>query len=123
MRMPNTIMRSSNSVRALVIAALIIVAGAVGASTVAAGSGDIVLHARSATAKGAWSLVNDTTAADGVRLSNPDAGQAKLANALAAPANYFEMTFTPEAGRAYHLWIRGKAQNNAWTNDSVFVQF
>jgi hypothetical protein len=33
------------------------------------------------------------------------------------------MTFSAEAGRAYRLWIRGKADNNAWTNDSAFVQF
>ena len=114
-------MRISNSVRILFMGALVL---AVGASTAVAGTGDIVLHARSASAKvGAWSLVNDTTAADGVRLANPDAGQAKLVTPLAAPSNYFELTFTVEAGRAYHLWIRGKAQNNSWTNDSVFVQF
>ena len=33
------------------------------------------------------------------------------------------MTFTAEAGRAYHLWIRGKAQNDSWQNDSAYVQF
>ena len=33
------------------------------------------------------------------------------------------MTFTAEAGVAYHLWMRGKAARNAWANDSVFVQF
>jgi hypothetical protein len=33
------------------------------------------------------------------------------------------MTFNAEAGRAYRLWIRGKADNNSWANDSVFVQF
>ena len=71
MRMLPTIMRISNSVRALCMGALVIAAGAAGASTAAAGTGDIVLHARSATTRGAWSLVNDTTAADGVRLSNP----------------------------------------------------
>ena len=43
--------------------------------------------------------------------------------ALANPANYFELTFQAEAGIAYHLWMRGKADNNAWANDSVFVQF
>jgi endonuclease/exonuclease/phosphatase family metal-dependent hydrolase len=121
MRMLPTIMRSSNSVRALFLGALVLTAGA---SSAAAASGDIVLHARSATAKvGAWSLVSDTTAADGVRIANPDAGQPKVASAAASPANYFELTFTPEAGKAYHLWIRGKAQNNSYTNDSVFVQF
>jgi hypothetical protein len=33
------------------------------------------------------------------------------------------MTFNAQAGRAYRLWIRGKAQNDYWGNDSVFVQF
>jgi endonuclease/exonuclease/phosphatase family metal-dependent hydrolase len=46
-----------------------------------------------------------------------------VGTAAASPASYFELTFTPQAGRAYHLWIRSKAQNNSWTNDSVYVQF
>jgi hypothetical protein len=33
------------------------------------------------------------------------------------------LTFQAVAGRAYRLWIRGKADNNYWANDSVFVQF
>jgi hypothetical protein len=33
------------------------------------------------------------------------------------------LTFTAEAGRPYRLWIRGKADSNSWSNDSVFVQF
>src|SRR3954469_4204720 len=108
-------MFSSNSVRALIMGALIL---ATGASQAAAAEGDIVLHARSAArAAGAWSFVNDSTAADGVRLANPDAGVPKITTASAAPANFFEMTFTAEAGRAYHLWIRGKAQADAYTND------
>src|SRR4051794_37054227 len=115
MRTLPTIMRNSNSVRALCLGALILLGAASSATAgpaartppgapppATAGPGDIVLHARSATNKiGAWSFVNDATAADGVRLSNADAGQPKVANAAAAPASYFEMTFTPEAGRAY----------------------
>jgi hypothetical protein len=31
--------------------------------------------------------------------------------------------FTAQAGTPYHLWIRGKAQDDHWANDSVFVQF
>src|ERR1700752_1084606 len=92
------------TVRALVLGALILAAGV---RTVAAQ--DIVLHAKNATAKaGAWSLVSDSTAADGVRLSNPDAGAAKLSNAAASPATYFDVPFTAQTGRAYHLWIRAK---------------
>ena len=33
------------------------------------------------------------------------------------------MTFTAEAGRPYRLWIRAKAQDDFWGNDSVWVQF
>jgi endonuclease/exonuclease/phosphatase family metal-dependent hydrolase len=90
----------------------------------ATGSGDIVLWAKHATnITGAWSLVNDATAAGGVRIANPDAGAAKLAAAAAAPASYFELPFTAETGRRYRLWIRGKALNDSWQNDSTFVQF
>jgi hypothetical protein len=33
------------------------------------------------------------------------------------------MTFNAQAGVAYHLWMRGKADKNNWANDSVYVQF
>ena len=33
------------------------------------------------------------------------------------------MTFDAPAWTAYRLWIRGKADNNYWANDSVYVQF
>ena len=86
--------------------------------------GEIVLHASNASAvAGAWRLAADSSAAGGQRLWHPDAGAAKLAAALASPTHYFEMTFTATAGRPYHLWIRGKADADAWSNDSVFVQF
>lgn len=39
------------------------------------------------------------------------------------PPHYFEMTFNAEAGRAYRLWIRAKALDDYWGNDSVWVQF
>jgi hypothetical protein len=47
----------------------------------------------------------------------------KLTTAAAVPANFFEMSFRAEAGVRYHLWLRMKADGDAWTNDSVFVQF
>ena len=85
---------------------------------------DIVLHAAGATAvAGAWRLVADSTAAGGQRLWHPDAGAAKLTAPLANPNDYFEMTFTASAGKPYRLWIRGKADGNTWSNDSVFIQF
>ena len=114
----------STFVRAFALAAAIVTAAAVPAGAQTASNGDIVLHAKSAAVMaGAWGLIGDGSAADGLRLANPDKGVAKISTALAAPADYFEMTFKAEAGRAYHLWIRGKAENDTWTNDSVYVQF
>jgi hypothetical protein len=85
---------------------------------------EIVLGAAApAIAVGAWRVVSDATAANGVAFTHPDAGAAKLTTALAAPLNYIELTFDAEAGRPYHLWLRGRADRNSWANDSVFVQF
>ena len=96
-----------------------------GAAVPPAGSaGDIVLAgALAPTRVGAWRTVSDVTAYGGSAIRHPDAGAAKIVTALAAPANYFEMTFSAVAGVPYHLWIHGKADNDYWANDSVFVQF
>lgn len=89
-----------------------------------AGGAEVILYARDATVMaGNWRAVPDPSAAGGTRLWLPDLGAAKLTSALVGPTSYFELTFTAEAGRPYRLWIRGQAENNAWTNDSVFVQF
>lgn len=94
------------------------------AAAPAAAQSEIVLHAKNAsTVLGDWQMVADTSAAGGGRMWNPNRGAAKLKTALANPYDYFELTFTAEAGRAYRLWLRGKAENNAWSNDSVHVQF
>ena len=84
---------------------------------------DVVLHAGKGTRFGAWQVENDATAASGVKMRQPDAGAPKLPKASATPANYFELTFTADAGVAYRLWVRGRADNNSWPNDSAFVQF
>jgi IPT/TIG domain len=86
--------------------------------------GDIVLYAAQAPVKvGAWQTASDPTAAAGACLLNPDAGLAKVNLPLASPVSYFEISFNAEAGRAYHLWMRSKAQNDSPYNDSVWVQF
>jgi hypothetical protein len=43
--------------------------------------------------------------------------------ALASPVNYFQTTFTANAGTAYHLWLRLRADSNSTANDSLHVQF
>jgi hypothetical protein len=88
------------------------------------GTAGIVMYAGTpAVAAGNWTIVSDTSAAGGKRIQNPNLGAAKLSTALASPANYFELRFDAEAGKPYRLWIRGKAINNHYSNDSVFVQF
>src|SRR5262249_46575026 len=57
------------------------------------------------------------------RIWNPDQGVPKIATPAASPASSFELTFQASAGVPYHLWLRLKADNDSWTNDSVWVQF
>jgi len=85
---------------------------------------EVVLYATDISARaGAWQPIADTTAAAGMQLFNPDAGVAKIATAAGSPASYFDVRFTAQAGVPYHLWLRMKAQDDSWQNDSVFVQF
>jgi hypothetical protein len=49
--------------------------------------------------------------------------QAKISPALSSPASFVELTFNAKAGTAYHLWVRMRAQNDSFSNDSVHVQF
>jgi hypothetical protein len=87
-------------------------------------SRELVLHAaQAATVAGNWIRTPDPTAASGARLQNPNLGVPKLLTALAAPASYFDLTFTADAGVPYRLWLRARAQNDDYANDSVFVQF
>lgn len=88
------------------------------------GAEEIVLHAHNASiVAGNWRVTADGTAAGGARLWNPDGGADKLSVPPSPTANYFELSFTADAGRAYRLWVRGQAEKNEWVNDSVFVQF
>jgi hypothetical protein len=72
---------------------------------------------------GDWRAVADASAAGQIRLANPDRGAPKLLTASASPVSYFDVTFTASAGKPYHLWLRLRAENDRYTNDSVFVQF
>lgn len=87
-------------------------------------SADIVLYAAETTVKvGNWLIEVDGSAAGGNRIRYPDAGGPKLTTAFANPAHYFETTFTAQAGVAYRLWMRGRADANSTNNDSAWVQF
>ena len=84
---------------------------------------EIVLHAVPSGPRGTWSHVQDATAASGVPVFNPDKGAPKVVTPLADPANYVDIWFVADPTQEYKLWIRGKAQNDSWANDSAWVQF
>ena len=99
--------------------------GSVSSGTIAfTTTSEVVLYAADAhTLAGDYQFVQDPSAAAGIGLWNPDRGAAKRLKALAAPASYAEISFYAEAGRPYHLWIRGRGQRDNWANDSAFIQF
>ena len=89
---------------------------------------ETVLHAWQADKYGAWQFVADPTAAgdsEGARgrLWHPNANAPKLQTPLASPTDYVEFGFLADPTQEYKLWIRMKAENDHWANDSVFVQF
>lgn len=97
----------------------------VGTSTPVPGIDEIVIWtaASTATVNGTWSYRTDPTAAGSLTLWNPDNGAPKLSAPLVSPANYFDIAFDADAGKPYHLWLRMKADNDSWQNDSVWIQF
>ena len=72
---------------------------------------------------GDWARVSIPGANKGIALRNPDAGAGKIASAASAPASYVDVRFYAAAGVPYHLWFRMQAEDNSYTNDSMFVQF
>jgi hypothetical protein len=87
-------------------------------------AGEIVLYAGTTTTRtGAWVAQADATAAGGSFVIHPDASAPKITTPSANPANYFELAFDAVAGVPYRLWLRSRAQNDYYGNDSVFVQF
>jgi regulation of enolase protein 1 (concanavalin A-like superfamily) len=85
---------------------------------------DIVLYTSNPSAiTGDWQIASDATAAGGFAAHEPDEGAAKVATPAEHPVNYFEMSFQAQADVPYHLWLRMKAAENSFQNDSVWVQF
>lgn len=96
------------------------------APVVSDSANEVVIYAadvRAVDVHGRWQLIPMTDAAAGAALHNSNLGETKLSAALDSPANYVEFTFTAAAGVPYHLWMRMSAENNHYSNDSVFVQF
>ena len=105
------------------IAGVVALAGSAAALVAQTAPSEVVLRAARGSRAGAWAVQSDPSASGGAALLLPDAGVPKLTSAFASPANYFDLTFQARAGVPYRLWIRGKAQNDSWQNDSACVQF
>jgi endonuclease/exonuclease/phosphatase family metal-dependent hydrolase len=105
-------------------AAVAVIASLAAAAPVAAQT-QIDIAPETATVRaGKWVVTTDSTAAVGGRaMRHPDAGAAKVTTAKTSPTDYFEMTFDALAGVGYRIRLLGKADNDYWGNDSVFVQF
>ena len=84
---------------------------------------EIVLHMTAAETHGAWVREPRADAAHGIVVRHPDAGGPKVSTMPVPAVNYFELSFEADAGRPYHLWVRGIADRDYWGNDSVHVQF
>jgi len=85
---------------------------------------EIVLYAQYSSQEGTtWRINEDPTAADGNSIYDPNRNAPKAAQALASPQNFVDIWFFPDPTQTYKLWIRGKAENNSWANDSAFIQF
>jgi len=87
------------------------------------GNGDAVVYPSKAATKVDWASTADATAAGGNYIGQSHSTQAKITTALAAPTSYFETTFQAQAGVPYHIWVRGRALNDDFNNDSVYLQF
>jgi hypothetical protein len=85
-------------------------------------AGETVIYTATAMRASGWNVTTDAAAAGGAGLSNPDAGAPKL-SAPQPTAASFDLDFQADGNTDYRLWIRGKALNDFWGNDSVFVQF
>jgi hypothetical protein len=85
---------------------------------------EIVIHvSANGIEQGTWQRFADPTAANGESIGTVNAGLPKVNVPSANPFNFVDVYFTPDPSQTYKLWIRGKAQNNSWANDSAWVQF
>jgi hypothetical protein len=84
---------------------------------------EIVLHAGQSWPNGVWRWVEDPTAASGQHLFYPNANAPKVLAPSANPTSFVDVWFAPDPTLTYKLWVRLKAQDHYWGNDSVWMQF
>jgi hypothetical protein len=84
---------------------------------------EIVVWAANGIYTGNWSEIADATAAGEARGHDRNLGAPKVTTPSSNPASRLELQFIADPTQTYKLWVRLKADNNYWGNDSVWVQF
>ena len=88
------------------------------------GIDEIVVHAKSvATFAGAWKKESDTTAADGLKMRNPNAGAAKLEPAQSGSRKLLRGDIQRRRRQTVSPVAADEGGQQLDGNDSVFVQF
>lgn len=70
-----------------------------------------------------WSSVADSSADTGAAFHDRNDGAPKVTTPSASPGSYAETYFVADPTQTYKLWVRLKADNDYWGNDSVWLQF
>lgn len=84
-------------------------------------SSEVVLHASKGMPVGDWVRTADASAVGGFAMRNKN--DADPDQPASPNNNFFERSFSAQAGVAHYLWFRMKAEGNHHLNDSVWVQF
>lgn len=71
----------------------------------------------------AWVHEASPSAAGGAALRNSNMNVSKRSTAAANPASYVEFRVNVAAGVPYRLWMRSNAEEDSYSNDSLYVQF
>jgi PKD repeat protein len=86
---------------------------------------DVVIYASDISPNsvhGMWTLSASSSAANGVKLTTPDAG-VRFLDPLPAPDDYVDVAFSAAANTQYTIWLRLRSLNDSKSNDSLWVQF
>lgn len=72
---------------------------------------------------GSWKKVQDPTADFNPVISDMPDSEVKYNTPSIEPKDYFETEFYAKGRVNYHVWVRMKAQEDLYSNDSIYVQF
>jgi hypothetical protein len=86
---------------------------------------EVITHVGAIQAQphGNWSVQPDSTAAGGSVLRDTQANLPKVTTPSANPSGFADFFVLVDPTQTYKLWVRLKADQDHWTNDSLWLQF